>query len=191
MKHFALVALLGLVSINETAALERFYYHPEYVQQASSSSSSSSSSDDEADVQLGATATYEPTYEKPKDFPAYMNGFGGYKTYIRDTPDRFESEADDTLMRSMYDTYATEGMNADGTPNGQFWVTKENAKKAAGEIVGTHLLLLGDAQKKFVDEVFPAAWARYDVNEEGKIEADRMPIFLRHICGNTEACIGM
>ena len=110
MKHFALVALLGL-----TAATDRFYYHPEYVQEQSSSSSSSSSSDEE-NVQLGVT--FVPTYEKPKDYPAYMNGFGGYRTYIRDTPDRFESEADDTLMRSMYDTYATEGMNADGTPNG-------------------------------------------------------------------------
>ena len=148
MKHFALVALLGLVSIKETSALDRFHYKPEYVQQASSSSSSSSS-DDEEDVQLAAALTagvsYEATYEKPKDFPASMNGFGGYKTYVRDTPDRFESEADDTLMRSMYDTYATEGMNGDGTPNGQFWVTKANAKKAAAEIVGTHLLLLGDA----------------------------------------------
>ena len=120
-----------------------------------------------------------------------MSGFGGYKTYMRDTPDRFESEADDTLMRSMYDTYATEGMNKDGTPNGLFWVTKANAKKAAGEIVGTHLLLSKDAEKEFVEANFPKAWDRYDVNEEGKIELDRMPIFLRHICGNTEACIGM
>ena len=65
------------------------------------------------------------------------------------------------------------------------------AKKAAAEIVGTHLHLLGKDQETFVNENFPAAWKRYDVNEEGKIELDRMPIFLRHICGNTEACIGM
>ena len=120
-----------------------------------------------------------------------MNGFGGYKTYIRDTPDRFESEADDTLMRSMYDTYAHEGMNADGTPNGRFWVTKANARKAAGEVVCTHLKQCGDDEEKYLKEWFPKAWERYDVNEEGKIEIDRMPIFLRHICGNTEACIGL
>jgi hypothetical protein len=192
MKTFALVALLGLVSIKETSALERHFNHQQFAQQAASSSSSSSSSDEE-DVQLGATTTakYEPTFAPPKDFPAYMSGFGGYKTYMRDTPDRFESEADDTLMRSMYDTYATEGMNADGTPNGRFWVTKANAKKAAGEIVGTHLLLSKKDEDAFVDANFPKAWERYDVNEEGKIELDRMPIFLRHICGNTEACIGM
>jgi len=186
MKHFALVALLGLV---QASAVEEFYYRPEYVQQSSSSSSSSSSSDE--DVQLGSQLSYAPTYDKPKDYPAYMNGFGGYRTYIRDTPDRFESEADDTLMRSMYDTYANEGMDKAGLPDGRFWVTEANAKKAAAEIVGTHLHLLGKDQETFVNENFPAAWKRYDVNEEGKIELDRMPIFLRHICGNTEACIGM
>lgn len=186
MKHFALVALLGLV---QASAVEEFYYRPEYVQQSSSSSSSSSSSDE--DVQLGSQLSYAPTYDKPKDYPAYMNGFGGYRTYIRDTPDRFESEADDTLMRSMYDTYGTEGMDKAGLPDGRFWVTEANAKKAAAEIVGTHLHLLGKDQETFVNENYPAAWKRYDVNEEGKIELDRMPIFLRHICGNTEACIGM
>jgi hypothetical protein len=38
-----------------------------------------------------------------------MNGFGGYKTYIRDIPARFLNEEDDALMRSMYENYATEG----------------------------------------------------------------------------------
>lgn len=188
MKHFALVALLGLV---QASAVEEFYYRPEYVQQQVQSSSSSSSSSSDEDVQLGAEVSFAPTFDKPKDYPAYMNGFGGYRTYVRDTPDRFESEADDTLMRSMYDTYANEGMDKDGQPDGRFWVTEANAKKAAAEIVGTHLHLLGKEQATFVDSNFPAAWKRYDVNEEGKIELDRMPIFLRHICGNTEACIGM
>merc|ERR1712187_383054 len=35
---------------------------------------------------------------KPKEeYPAWMHGFGGYHQYMRDVPDRFESEADDTL----------------------------------------------------------------------------------------------
>jgi hypothetical protein len=56
-----------------------------------------------------------------------MSGFGGYKTYMRDTPDRFETEADDTLMKSMYTNYATESEDAAGLPTGHFWVTKVNA----------------------------------------------------------------
>ena len=36
------------------------------------------------------------------DYDAYMSGFMGYHTYVRDTPDRFETEEDDILMHSMY-----------------------------------------------------------------------------------------
>merc|ERR1712084_183805 len=61
---------------------------------------------------------------KPKEeYPAWMHGFGGYHQYMRDVPDRFEAEADDTLMRSMYQTYATEG-KTEGWPNGHFWYTR-------------------------------------------------------------------
>lgn len=57
-----------------------------------------------------------------KSYPHWMDGFGGYHTYIRDVPDRFETEADDKLMESMYKNYATEGESG-GLPNGHFWVT--------------------------------------------------------------------
>jgi hypothetical protein len=67
-----------------------------------------------------------------------MDGFGGYSTYIRDVPDRYETEADDKLMESMYKTYAHEGKSG-GLPNGHFWVNKENALSAANEVVNTHL----------------------------------------------------
>ena len=125
------------------------------------------------------------------DFPAHMSGFGGYKTYMRDTPDRFETEADDTLMKSMYTTYAMESEDKDGLPTGRYWVTHDMAKKAAAEVVGTHLRLSKDEEKSYVDAQFPALWARFDINEEGKIEIDRMPQLLRSICGNSEACLGL
>ena len=124
------------------------------------------------------------------DYPAHMNGFGGYHTYMRDTPDRFETEADDTLMKSMYANYATEG-EKNGLPSGHFWVTKDDAKKAGTEVVGTHLQLKGKELEAYVNSEFPALWTRFDVNEEGKIEVDRMPAFLRSICGNAEACFGL
>ena len=114
-----------------------------------------------------------------------MDGFGGYHTYKRDIPDRFESEADDTLMRSLYKNYATEG-EANGLPNGHFWVTKADGKRVADEVVNTHL-----GKKEISEEDFKEAWAKYDVNEEGRIEIDRMPMFLRSICGSSEGCLGL
>ena len=128
---------------------------------------------------------------KPKEeYPAWMHGFGGYHQYMRDVPDRFEAEADDTLMRSMYQTYATEG-KTEGWPNGHFWVYKKDAMRAAHEVVSTHLKLDSAGANAYLKELFPAMWARYDVNGEGFLDIDRMPQFLRTICGNTEACIGL
>ena len=125
-----------------------------------------------------------------------MSGFGGYHHYERDTPDRFETEEDDALMRSMYAKYATEGQVKDkdgnlGGPDGNFWLTEEDARRAAEEVVGTHLHLTGDKAKDYIKGLFPALWARFDVNEEGRIEIDRSPVFLRQICGNNEACVGL
>ena len=186
MKNFAIAALLGLLSVEQVNAhwLDKFStYHaaPRVYVQANNSdddSDSDSSSDDETAVQT-------------EDFPAHMNGFGGYKTYIRDTPDRFETEADDTLMKSMYATYATESEDGAGLPSGHFWVTKENAMKACDEVVDTHLRLHKSDKTDYLDANFPALWARFDVNEEGKVEIDRMPQLLRSICGNAEACLGL
>ena len=119
-----------------------------------------------------------------------MNGFGGYHTYIRDVPNRFEAESDDRLMNSLYSNYAHEG-KVDGKPNGHFWVDEENARAVSLEVVGTHLGLQGAAGESYIKSNFPNIWKRFDVNEEGKVEIDRMPAFLRMICGNAEACIGL
>ena len=130
----------------------------------------------------------EPPKEKP--YPHWMDGFGGYHTYKRDIPDRFESEADDTLMRSLYKNYATEG-EKDGLPNGHFWVTKEDAKRVSKEVVETHLGLHGADADGYLGSNFDALWSKYDVNEEGRVEIDRMPTFLRSMCGSAEGCIGL
>ena len=163
MKYFAIVALLGA-----TSAINRF--RPQGV----------TFINEAENVQL----------QDDGEYPAYMHGFGGYHTYMRDIPDRFETESDDRLMHSMYNQYATEGQK-NGLPDGNFWLTEADARRAALEVVGTHLHLKGKDAESYVQGLFPALWQRFDVNEEGKIEIDRAPVFLRQICGNAEACVGL
>ena len=86
---------------------------------------------------------------------------------------------------------AVEGEDKDGLPTGRYWVTKDQARKAADEVVDTHLRLHKGDKTDYLDANFPALWARFDVNEEGKVEIDRMPQLLRSICGNAEACLGL
>ena len=130
--------------------------------------------------------------EKPEDkeYPHWMDGFGGYHTYKRDIPDRFEEEADDTLMRSMYENYAFEGKK-DHLPTGHFWLDKSGARKASKEVVMTHLKMKDAEAESYLKESFEDLWGKYDVMEEGILDIDRMPQFLRTICGNNEACGGL
>ena len=172
MKYFVFAAILGLVTVEQVNAIARF--RPQGVTFLETHDSDSS---DDEEVQLD-------------DYPAYMHGFGGYHTYMRDIPDRFETESDDRLMHSMYNQYATEGKK-DGKPDGNFWLDEASAKRAALEVVGTHLHLKGKAAEAYLKPTFDNLWKRFDVNEEGKIEIDRAPVFLRQICGNAEACLGL
>ena len=119
-----------------------------------------------------------------------MNGFGGYLTYIRDIPARYRDGTGDKLMQSMYQTYATEGAT-NGKPNGHFYVYEEDARNAAAEVLETHLKIHGNALESKISAEFPALWKRFDVNEEGFLDIDRMPIFLRQLCGVNEACMGL
>ena len=140
--------------------------------------------DSDDDIQLEGDKKDEDPY------PAYMHGFGGYHTYMRDVPDRFETEKDDQLMESLYKNYAIEGRK-NNLPDGHFWLDEANAKAVSNEVIGTHLKLSGGALKSYIDAQFPTIWKRFDVNEEGKVEIDRMPQFLRMICGSAEACLGL
>jgi len=119
-----------------------------------------------------------------------MVGFEGYHAYVRDVPDRFETESDDKLMESLYKNYATEGMT-NHLPNHHFWVEKKHAMQAAMEVAVNNLGLDKEKAKSYVDSQFADVWKRYDVNEEGKVDLDRMPALLRSFCGNNEACIGL
>ena len=204
MKYFAIAALLGLVSVAEiqqAQAIEVSKQQKSVFAQVQNSDSDSSSSDseesDDENVQIKSATGYnswlvhddkEPPKEKP--YPYWMDGFGGYHTYKRDVPDRFESEADDTLMRSLYKNYATEG-ETNNHPNGHFWVTHADAQRVAAEVAETHMGLKGDAATSYVKTNFEELWKKYDVNEEGRIEIDRMPTLLRTWCGSAEGCIGL
>ena len=199
MKYFAIAALLGLVSVAEVQATQIAQQQPRSMfaqvnnQNSDSDSSSDSEESDDENVQLKYNSWLvhdDPEPPKEKPYPHWMDGFGGYHTYKRDIPDRFESEADDTLMRSLYKNYATEG-ESNGHPNGHFWVTHADALRVAAEVAETHLGQKGEAAASYVSANFEPLWAKYDVNEEGRVEIDRMPTLLRTFCGSAEGCAGL
>jgi hypothetical protein len=51
--------------------------------------------------------------------------------------------------------------------------------------------LAGEKADGYLAANFGDVWAKYDVNEEGRVEIDRMPMFLRAMCGSAEGCLGL
>merc|ERR1719503_122376 len=55
--------------------------------------------------------------------------------YHRAIPAYFSGDSDDLFMRSMCKTYALEGKNKDGSPNGNFMMDEAVTRAAASEVL--------------------------------------------------------
>lgn len=204
MKYATLAMLLGVISAEEPvwslrsvndhrtdSAIQKAYgdhsvkqanARPPYqsaIEISSSSSSSSSSSDDESNVQLAGD------FFVPGD-----SGTIGAKAYERVIPARFASDDDDIFMRSMIKNYAVEAKtpktatDPGGAPTGKFWMTKSGAYAAAQEVLATHKKLTGEKLQKYLDTYFNKAWGHFDVNQVGRIEVIKMPMFIRFLASD-------
>ena len=99
-------------------------------------------------------------------------------------PSYFSGDDDDLFMRSMIKTYALEGKNKDGSPNGSFMMDEATTRAASSEVLGTHKGMKGDALKKYLDTYFPRTFAHFDVTKGGKIEVIKMPQFMRFLASD-------
>jgi len=80
--------------------------------------------------------------------------------------------------------YAAEEKTEDGAPNGNFFLNEASAKRAATEVVSTHLGLKGGDLKSYIGTYFPRTWAHFDVNGSGMIGVEVMPQLARFIASD-------
>lgn len=122
--------------------------------------------------------------------PGY-DGFEGNKgpngdwrePYDRVVPARFEGDTGDTFTKKMIKEYAIETADEDtGLPTGQFIVKKEDTRKAAVEVLGTHLGLYGEAAEAHLAKYFEMVWNHFDVLRKGALEAVELNHFMRELC---------
>lgn len=93
-------------------------------------------------------------------------------------------------MNSLISRYSVEG-NSDGVPNGNFYLDLPGASAVANEVVGTHFGFTGEKRTKYVQDRLPAIWANIDVNKDGKIPANKGPVLLRMLVGDSELANGL
>jgi len=152
--------------------------------QASDDSSDDVQADDDSsdDLQLAGDESSDHSGEF---FEAREHGTGPLdKKYERVVPTNFADGGDDLFMRSMIKTYALEGKNKDGSPNGQFFMDEATTRAATGEVLETHKNLKGGAKQDYLKTYFPRTWAHFDVNKTGKVGVEVMPQFMRFIASD-------
>merc|ERR1740117_560467 len=146
------------------------------------SETSSDSSDSEEDVALkGDDSESDHSKEFYNAWAAVKDEEEGYHRTI---PAYFSADTDDLFMRSMCKTYALEGKNKDGSPNGNFMMDEATTRAAASEVLETHKSLKGDEKKKYLDTYFARTFAHFDVTKGGKIEVIKMPQFMRFLASD-------
>ena len=110
--------------------------------------------------------------------------------YTRVIPGHFSADSDDLFMRSMVKTYALEGKNKDGSPNGNFVMDEAGTRAAAREVLATHKGLTGEALSTYLNTYFAKAWSHFDVNKGGKVEVIKMPQFMRFLASDQTMSLG-
>lgn len=84
-------------------------------------------------------------------------------------------------MLTKYAIETIDNKKENPTPSGHFLLTKENARKAAVEVLGTHFSLKGEEAEKFLNLRYDDAWNYYDVNKVGMIDAVGVSQFFRYL----------
>ena len=71
-------------------------------------------------------------------------------------------------------------MKVDGKETREFFLNKEGAKAVSDEVLESH----SEANAEGGKERFEDIWNHFDLNEDGFVEVERMPQFLRMFLGN-------
>ena len=112
-----------------------------------------------------------------------MLGGGEYKRVV---PPRFAADDDDIFMRSMIKSYADEGKNKDGSPNGSFTLTEAAARAASAEVLATNARMNAKDIPAYLNTYFAKAWSHFDVNRTGRVEVIKMPQFMRFLSSDQQ-----
>ena len=109
----------------------------------------------------------------------------GVQSYKRVVPEHFNGEGpnDDRFMWNLHKNYALEGKTKDCKPNGKFYMDRAGTRIVALEVLQNNVGMDIAKATKHLEEHFDKAWAHYDVNQTGLIEATLMHTFMKFLSG--------
>ena len=97
---------------------------------------------------------------------------------------RQHSQAEDEdFMKSVFDSYATQGKDKRGNATGFDIIQKDKAFEAAEEIIMKWNDLPQPNAKAYLDDKFDKNWEKFDVNKAGFIDCTEAFQFTRQLMG--------
>ena len=209
MKYtFAIAALVGLIAAEEpvwslrsvndhrTDSQVQKAYGDHSTNQANARPPYQSALELESESESESSSDYDLVQKEEEEEVDHSGEFFSAHQHDKDGPytraglERFSADTDDLFMRSMVGTYALEGKNKDGSPNGQYWMDEAGTRAAASEVLGTHKGLAGAALSQYLSTYFAKAWSHFDVNKTGKVEVIKMPQFMRFLASDQSMSLG-
>ena len=184
MKYIALIALLGSAEafkLSTNSNQERLY--------------------DLLNVQTNKVIECLPNWDgwhpHMEVFPGTQNDFGNwvdpYKRIMPEGQVFVGNAADedyypvDKFTQNMLTKYAVEGVTdpklKNPKPTGSFYLTKASARTASLEVLCTHFGKCGADAEQYLnfENKYDEAWAYYDVNNTGRIDAIGVSQFFRYL----------
>jgi hypothetical protein len=86
-------------------------------------------------------------------------------------------------MHSLITDYALEG-KTDGEPNHHFYLTKDAVHSVAKNVISQHLGFEGEKRDNYVNQKLAKLYPHFDVNNEGFLDAARVPPLLKLLIGD-------
>jgi hypothetical protein len=123
---------------------------------------------DKTNIQTAGKDSYE-------EIAAFNSGAEFGQGYNRVVPKQYTEMRDDRLMNSLISKYARE-VKKDGKLTGQMFLNKDDAQSVSNEVLKDH------QKHTATDKVdFEGTWKHFDINNDGLVEVERMPQFLRYL----------
>ena len=104
--------------------------------------------------------------------------------YNRIIPEQYNEESPNRFMYLILTKFALEGKNADGTPNGNFFMDQKQTKRAGKMIVEKYKKLEGKENEDYMKQYFDRTWEHFDVNNDNRLDALDMPAFMKYLCSD-------
>jgi len=120
-----------------------------------------------------------------------LAGYSKDDKKIKVIPETYTAADADEYIKEIIDDYGTKEDKSAGNPDGVV-LTKWNGERATRRFIKSAMQLEDeDKVDSWMSKNFNKAWARYDVNKEGKISQGLLPIFFKTLGGDITATISL